>query len=177
VPQAGVDFSRIVTFNLDEFLGVDAGDPVTFMQRHLFDPVNVKPRRIRFLEGRPLDAEAECERYERALRRAGGLDLLLLGLGTNGHVGFNEPGRSLSARTHRATLSAATRRANASLFGNDPAAAAQAPSMGMAILSARRIVLLAAGSARHGRWNGCQRTDHDACPRRFCSFTQMWRCG
>ena len=82
-----------------------------------------------------------------ALRRAGGIDLLLLGLGANGHIGFNEPGRSLVARTHRATLSAATRRANASLFGSVLAAVPrEALTMGMAtILGARRIVLLATG--------------------------------
>jgi glucosamine-6-phosphate deaminase len=148
--KRALDLSRVTTFNLDEFLGLDAADPHSyraFMQRHLFDHVNVKARRIQFLDGRPSDAGKECDKYERALRRAGGIDLLLLGLGTNGHIGFNEPGKTLVARTHRATLSAATRRANASWFGNDLAAVPrEALSMGMAtILGARHIVLLATG--------------------------------
>lgn len=151
--KRAVDFSRVTTFNLDEFFGIDGDDPRSyraFMQRHLFAHVNVKPRRIRFLESRPPDAGSECERYEQALRRAGGIDLLVLGLGANGHIGFNEPGRILVARTHRATLTAATRRANASLFGNVLASVpSEALSMGMAtILGARRIVLLATGQRK-----------------------------
>ena len=90
-----VDFSRASTFNLDEFLGLAAGHPAsyrTFMQRHLFDHVNLPARRIQFLNGATPDAAAECARYERAIDRAGGIDLQILGLGTNGHIGFNEPG-------------------------------------------------------------------------------------
>ena len=148
-----VDFSRATTFNLDEFLGLDATDDRSyraFMQRHLFDHINLSPRRIHFLQGCAADAAAECLRYERQITRAGGLDLLLLGLGANGHIGFNEPGRSLVATTHRTRLTAATRRANAALFnhrvGDVPR---EALSMGMAtILHARRIVLLATGSTK-----------------------------
>jgi glucosamine-6-phosphate deaminase len=150
------DFSRATTFNLDEFLGVAATDPRSyraFMQRHLFDCVNLAPRRIHFLNGavRPGRAvDAECRRYDRAIARAGGIDLQLLGLGTNGHIGFNEPARALVARTHCTRLKPATRRGNAALFGNRISAVPrEALSMGMAtILRAKRVVLLATGSSK-----------------------------
>lgn len=149
------DFSRASSFNLDEFLGVRGDDPRSyrsFMQRHLFDHVNLPPRRIHFLNGAAADPDAECRRYERQIGRSGGLDLLILGLGVNGHVGFNEPGRALTAATHRARLTAATRRANADLFGHRwRDVPKEALSMGMAtILGARRIVLLATGASKAG---------------------------
>jgi glucosamine-6-phosphate deaminase len=145
-----VDFSRVTTFNLDEFVGtgrVDPGSYRAFMQAHLFDHVNLTPRRIFFLNGLANDAAAECARYERAIARAGGIDLQILGLGANGHIGFNEPGPSLVARTHRTPLARRTRVANASLFGGHSSRVPrEALSMGMAtILHARRIVMLAAG--------------------------------
>ena len=150
------DFSRATTFNLDEFLGVSAKDPrsyYAFMAKHLFDHVNLSPRRIHFLNGavRPgRDVQRECDRYERAIERAGGIDVQILGLGMNGHIGFNEPARALVARTHSTRLKPATRRANASLFGNRAGAVPrEALSMGMAtILHAKRIVLLATGSTK-----------------------------
>ena len=148
-----LDCSRVTTFNLDEFLGIDGGDPRSyrvFMQRHLTDHVNLSPRRTHFLRGRVPDVDAECRRYERSIRRAGGIDLQILGLGSNGHIGFNEPGASLIARTHRARLTPSTRRANAALFGGRAAAVPrEGLSMGMAtILHARRIVLLATGTGK-----------------------------
>src|SRR5207247_5127606 len=119
--EDAVDFSRATTFNLDEFLGLEARDPrsyYAFMRRHLFDRVNLTAGRINFLNGAATDVSRECARYDRAIERAGGIDLLVLGLGGNGHIGFNEPGRVLIAGTHRTRLTPATRRANASLFGN-----------------------------------------------------------
>lgn len=146
------DFSRASTFNLDEFVGVPPGDPRSyraFMDRQLFDVVNLRPSRIHFLNGAASDAVAECARYERAIARAGGIDLLILGLGANGHIGFNEPARELVAGTHRTRLTPATRRANAALFGRVADVPEEALSMGMStILRARRIVLLATGSAK-----------------------------
>ena len=149
------DFSRATTFNLDEFCGVAAADPRSyraFMQHHLFDCVNLRPRRIHFLDGTARDVARECLRYERAIDRAGGIDLQILGLGANGHIGFNEPARALVARTHATRLRAATRRANAALFGGRLAAVPHdALSMGMAtILHAKRIVLLATGASKAG---------------------------
>ena len=148
-----VDFNRATTFNLDEFVGPDADDPRSyraFMQRHLFDHVNIARRRIHFLNGAAGDVGRECARYERAIRRAGGIDIQILGLGLNGHIGFNEPARALIARTHRTRLTAATRRANAALFGNRASAVPrEALSMGMAtILQARRVVLIATGASK-----------------------------
>jgi len=147
------NFRRATTFNLDEFLGLDGRDPRSyraFMQRHLFDHVDLTARRIHFLNGTVRDVAAECERYERAIRRAGGIDLQLLGLGTNGHIGFNEPARALAARTHCVRLRPATRRANAALFGNRLRAVPHhALSMGMAtILQAGRVVLIATGASK-----------------------------
>jgi glucosamine-6-phosphate deaminase len=147
------DFARATTFNLDEFLGLSAGDPRSyraFMQRHLFNHVNLPPRRIHFLDGTARDVGRECRRYERAIARAGGIDLQILGLGANGHIGFNEPARALVARTHGTKLRSATRRANAALFGGRLAEVPhEALSMGMAtILYAKRIVLLATGASK-----------------------------
>jgi len=150
-----VDFRQATTFNLDEFWGVAAKDPrgyYAFMRRHLFDRVNVAARRINFLNGVASDPQAECVRYERAIAHAGGIDLQILGLGMNGHIGFNEPGLTLIAATHRMRLTLATRRANAGLFGNHVRRVPhEALSMGMAtILHARRIVLLATGVGKAG---------------------------
>ena len=150
-----VDFSRAITFNLDEFLGIDAQDPRSyhaFMRRHLFDQLNISRQRVHLLNGRASSVARECERYERAIARAGGIDLQILGLGTNGHVGFNEPGSALVARTHRTRLSPSTRRANAGLFGGRMSAVPrEALSMGMGtILRARRIVLIATGASKAG---------------------------
>ena len=147
------DFSRATTFNLDEFLGIGGEHPGSyrvFMQEHLFSRVNLPPAQIHFLDGAAADADAECERYETAIVAAGGIDLQILGIGTNGHIGFNEPAKALAARTHRVTLRVSTRRSNAALFGGDvERVPAQALSMGMAtILHARRIVMIATGKSK-----------------------------
>lgn len=147
------DFSQATTFNLDEFLGVEASDPGsyhTFMHRHLFSHVDLRPDRINVLNGAAGDPALECRRFEDAIAAAGGLDLQILGIGTNGHVGFNEPGRELAARTHRTRLKLSTRRSNAALFGGEvDRVPHEALSMGMAtILQARRIVLIATGKSK-----------------------------
>jgi glucosamine-6-phosphate deaminase len=147
------DFSRATTFNLDEFLGVGPDDPGSyraFMQQHLFSRVNLAPERIHVLDGAAPDPEGECARYEAAIADAGGIDLQVLGIGTNGHIGFNEPARELAARTHRVTLKESTRRSNAALFGGDAGKVPkEALSMGMGtILHARRIVLIATGKSK-----------------------------
>ena len=147
------DFSGATTFNLDEFAGLAADHPGSyrvFMHEHLFSRVNLSPERINFLDGAAPDPEAECERYETAIAAAGGIDLQILGIGTNGHIGFNEPARALESRTHRVALKASTRRSNAALFQGDAAnVPAHALSMGMAtILHARRIILIATGKSK-----------------------------
>lgn len=148
-----VDFSRATTFNLDEFLGIPSshqGSYRTFMEQHLFSRVNIAPERVNFLNGAAPDPETECRRYEAAIAAAGGIDLQLVGIGTNGHIGFNEPARELAGRTHRVTLKASTRRGNAALFGGELARVpTEALSMGMAtILHARQVVLLATGKSK-----------------------------
>jgi glucosamine-6-phosphate deaminase len=148
-----LDLSRATTFNLDEFVGIPPDHPGsyrTFMQRFLFDHVNADPARTHFLNGAASDPIDECARYEAAIEAAGGIDLQILGIGTNGHIGFNEPGPALEARTHKVILRPETRRSNAGLFGGDPAhVPAEALSMGMGtILHARHAVLLATGASK-----------------------------
>jgi glucosamine-6-phosphate deaminase len=147
------DFSQVRTFNLDEFFGIDAAHPGSyrqFMEQHLFSRVNLRPENIHFLNGSAADPVTECLRYEQDIQEVGGIDLQILGIGTNGHIGFNEPAPALQARTHRVTLRAETRRSNAALFNGDVhAVPTEALSMGMAtILHARSIVLLATGRSK-----------------------------
>jgi glucosamine-6-phosphate deaminase len=151
--RGAADFSQITTFNLDEFLGIPPAHPGSyrsFMEKHFFSRVNVTAARINFLDGSAADPERECLRYEHAIADAGGIDLQVLGIGTNGHIGFNEPAPGLEARTHRVTLKPETRRSNAALFGGDESAVPrEALSMGMGtILRSRRIVLLATGASK-----------------------------
>jgi len=153
VERGAVDLSHATTFNLDEFVGIPpshAGSFRTFMNTHLFGRVNLAPERIHFLDGSAPDLVAECERFEREIAAAGGIDVQLLGVGTNGHIGFNEPAPALQARTHRVTLEEETRQGNASLFGGDAdAVPREALSMGVAtILQARAIVLVATGAGK-----------------------------
>jgi glucosamine-6-phosphate deaminase len=150
---APIEWSRVRTFNLDEFDGLAPTHPGSFrryMDEHLFGAVGLPSSQIEFLRGDTADAGAECLRYDRALETAGGLDLLVCGLGANGHLGFNEPGPVLWGPTHVATLHAETRAANAALFAGDAAAVpARALTMGMtAILQARRVLVLATGPSK-----------------------------
>ncbi len=149
------DFSQATTFNLDEFLGVSPEHPSSYrqyMEQHLFSRVNLRPGNIHFLNGAAADPDAECARYEKAIEDAGGIDIQILGIGTNGHIGFNEPAPELQARSHRARLKPETRRSNAALFdGRLQDVPHEALSMGMAtILHAREIVLLATGRSKAG---------------------------
>ena len=148
-----VDFAQAVTFNLDEFCGIQPSHRSSFrafMEQHLFAGVNLPSAHIHFLNGVAADPDAECERYEEAIAAAGGIDLQLLGIGRNGHIGFNEPADELSARTHRVRLADSTRRDNAALFGGDPAQVpVEALSMGIGtILKASALVLIATGERK-----------------------------
>jgi len=144
-------FRDVTTFNLDEYVGVareHAGSYRTYMTRHLFEHVDVDPRNIHIPDGMAADLEAECRRYEDEIRAAGGLELTFLGLGRNGHIGFNEPGSPFDARTRVVELTPSTRAANAEFFpdGNVPT---HAITMGIAtILESRAIVLLASGAGK-----------------------------
>ena len=160
---ARIDWSRVRTFNLDEFAGLDASHPNSYrsyMQAKLFDHVSIDAANIGFLNGTAPDLKAECRRYEAAIERAGGIDLQILGIGANGHIGFNEPADGLCAHTHIAELERESREANAERFGGDwTKVPERALSMGMAtILNAREIVLIATGvekaEAVHGMIEG-----------------------
>lgn len=145
-----VDLSRVTIFNLDEFLGLPPGHPGSFrafLMRQLVGRLPHPPGRMCLIDGSTGAPERECARYERAIARAGGVDLQVLGLGVNGHIGFNEPGPSLRVATHRTRLTLASRRANRALFGGRLAdVPREALTMGMGtILRARRIVLVATG--------------------------------
>jgi glucosamine-6-phosphate deaminase len=151
--RLGPDFARAHVFGIDEFVGASPSQAHAFrmfMERHLFSRVNIPAGHVHFLDGAAHALETECARFERDIAAAGGIDLLALGIGVNGHIGFNEPARELVARTHRARLKPATRRSNAHLFGGQTAKVPrEALSMGMAtILSARAIVLIATGRGK-----------------------------
>jgi glucosamine-6-phosphate deaminase len=150
-----VDWSQVRTFNLDEFAGLGAGDAGsyrTYMQAELFDHVRMTPENIGMLDGRAPNLAAECARYERAIESAGGIDIQVLGIGANGHIGFNEPGDTLEAETHVVELREETRASNAGRFGGEASKVpAHALSMGMAtILQARDVVLVATGAEKAG---------------------------
>ena len=158
-----IDWSAVRTFNLDEFAGLNEASEHSyraFMQAELFDHVSIDRDRIGFLDGGAPDLLAECRRYEDTIEAAGGIDLQLLGIGANGHIGFNEPADGLCAHTHIADLTQATREANASRFGGEWSRVPErALSMGMAtILNAREIVLMATGAEKaeaiHGMIEG-----------------------
>jgi len=145
-----VSFARVTTFNLDEFVGVGENTPGryrAFMEEHLFGRLRRRPYRVHFLDGNADDLDAELARYDRTLQRAGGIDLQVLGLGANGHVGFNEPAATLSAGSHRVRLHRPTRVANADLFGGKASRVPrEALTVGMgAIMCARRVLMLATG--------------------------------
>jgi glucosamine-6-phosphate deaminase len=151
--QQALSFTRASTFNLDEFVGIDGRHPGSFrffMQRHLFDGIDLSPERIHFLDGMAPDLDAECDRYERDIEAAGGIDLQVLGIGSNGHIGFNEPGDELMANTHHVELHEGTRRDNAEQFGGDPSRVPrEALSMGMGtILRAGSLILVATGERK-----------------------------
>ena len=172
-----VDWSQVRTFNLDEFVGLGAGDSGSYrsyMQAELFNHVRMTPEHIGLLDGRAPNLAAECARYECAIEQAGGIDLQILGIGANGHIGFNEPGESLQAETHVAELRAETRRSNAGLFGGDiNRVPSHALSMGMAtILHAREIVLMATGEEKQAAVAGM--VDGPITTRLPASFLQLY---
>ncbi len=149
--EEGLDFSRVRTFNLDEYYPMPPGSLHSyhrFMRENLFDHVNIDPRNVRVPRGDlPRDEiEAHAREYEQAILDAGGIDFLILGLGQTGHIGFNEPGSSSASRTRLVTLDAITRRVAAADFFGTENVPSEAVTMGIAtILEAREIALLATG--------------------------------
>ncbi len=150
--EEGLDFSRVVTFNLDEYVGLGAGDAHSyrsFMQQNFFDHINVDPRDTHVPDGRALDFEAYCEQYERMIVEEGGVDLQILGIGGDGHIAFNEPGSSLGSRTRLKTLTSETVRDNARFFGSEEEVPRLAITVGVGtILESRQCLLLACGDSK-----------------------------
>lgn len=150
--QDGLDFSKVTSFNLDEYIGLAGHHPASyryFMEEHLFGKVNIRPEQIFIPSGVADDPESECEAYEKRLQDAGGIDLQVLGIGVNGHIGFNEPGTPLNSTTHVVELTASTREANARFFESIEEVPTHAISMGIkSIMKARRIILLASGESK-----------------------------
>jgi glucosamine-6-phosphate deaminase len=149
--ESGLDFSRVITFNLDEYFGLTRNDPHSYnrwMKETFFDHVNLRPENIHIPDGtiRQEDAEAYCANYEQLIRRAGGIDLQILGIGRTGHIGFNEPGSTRHSRTRLVTLDPVTRRDAASGFYGQDNVPLQALTMGVGtILEARKVVIMAFG--------------------------------
>ncbi|HKR62318.1 MAG TPA: glucosamine-6-phosphate deaminase [Thermoanaerobaculia bacterium] len=144
-------FRDVTAFNLDEYVEVPREHPASYfsyMKRHLFDHVDVDPANTHIPDGNAADLDAECHRYESEIRDAGGLALTFLGLGRNGHIGFNEPGTPFDSRTRLVELTQSTRHANASDFP-DAHVPSHAITMGIGtILESRAIVLLVAGTGK-----------------------------
>lgn len=150
--EEGLDFSRVVTFNLDEYVGLSPAHPQSyrsFMQEHLFKHLNIDLRNTHVPDGRALDFEAYCEQYEKLILAEGGIDLQVLGIGSDGHIAFNEPGSSLGSRTRLKTLTAETVRDNARFFASAAEVPRLAITMGVGtIRESRQCLLLACGQGK-----------------------------
>lgn len=150
--EGHMDFSRVTAFNLDEFVGLPPDHPSSyhsFMFKHLFDHVNIPRARIFIPDGMSADIPGTCEAYEHRIREAGGIDLQILGIGTEGHIGFNEPTSSLASRTRIKTLTPRTRRDFAYLFGSEYKVPKHILTMGVGtVMEARQCVLLAFGKSK-----------------------------
>jgi glucosamine-6-phosphate deaminase len=147
--EEGLDFSRVTTFNLDEYVGLRKDHPQSyhfFMHENLFKHINIPPQNLYIPSGTTDNYEAFCDWYERRIRECGGIDLQVLGIGSDGHIGFNEPSSSLGSRTRIKTLTKQTIDDNARFFEEGEKVPAYAITMGVGtILEAKRIMLLASG--------------------------------
>ena len=151
--EEGLSFARATFFNLDEYLGLPPDHPASYhvyMQENFYGLVDVDAEQVHVPDGFAPDPEAECERYEKAIRAAGGVDLCVLGIGRNGHIGFNEPGAPFDSRTRVVRLAETTRRVNATGFDGERAPE-RAISVGMRTISDSREVLLLASGANKAR--------------------------
>lgn len=149
--EGEVSFANVVTFNMDEYVGLPASHPECyrmFMRHNFFDHVDIPEANINFLDGNAQNLEAECLRYEEAIKGYGGIELFMGGVGHDGHIAFNEPGSSLASRTRLKTLTTETRHANARFFDND---INQVPKLALTVgvgtvLDARELMILATGA-------------------------------
>lgn len=152
--QAGkVSFRNVVTFNMDEYVGLPEDHPQSyhsFMWSNFFSHIDIQRENVHILDGNAPDLEAECAAYEDAIAAAGGIDLFVGGVGADGHIAFNEPGSSLSSRTRVKTLTRDTKLMNARFFGGNPdAVPSTALTVGVAtITSAREVLILVSGLSK-----------------------------
>ena len=150
--QGDLDFSRVHSINLDEYRGL-AGDNDQsyryFMNTHLFDSINIDKKNTYVPDGLEPDSEKACRDYEEIIKAHGGVDLQILGLGHNGHIGFNEPGSTFEKETHCVTLSETTRQANARFFSSMDEVPTEAYTMGIgSIMQAKKIVVIVTGEGK-----------------------------
>jgi len=150
--EDGLDFSKVTTFNLDEYVGLPPSHEASYgryMRQHLFRHLNIPEQSIHLPDGMADDVDAHCEWYEEEIRKAGGIDLQILGIGANGHIAFNEPGSSLGSRTRIKTLAGTTLRDNARFFKRRQDLPKYAITMGVGtIMDAKEILLLATGRGK-----------------------------
>jgi glucosamine-6-phosphate deaminase len=150
--EEGLDFARVVTFNLDEYYRLAPEHPQSyhfFMNENFFNQVNIKKSNVHIPDGLTNDVDKFCAEYERMIKQKGGIDIQLLGIGRDGHLGFNEPGSSLGSRTRLKTLTEETVRDNARFFSNPDDVPRLAITMGVGtILDARKLLLIASGEAK-----------------------------
>ncbi len=152
--EEGLSFAGATTFNLDEYVGLASDHPASFhafMARNLFDHIDVPRERIHVPDGMAGDIPAFCRGYEEDIRASGGIDIQVLGIGTDGHIGFNEPSSSLASRTRIKTLTSQTRRDNAASFGGEENVPYHCITMGVGtIMDSRTCLLLAFGKKKAG---------------------------
>jgi glucosamine-6-phosphate deaminase len=145
-------YKQVKSVNLDEYIGLKAQDPNSyhyFMRQNLFNHLDINENHTHIPNGAAGDLEQECLRYDQLLKELGGVDLQLLGIGQNGHIGFNEPGTSFSSRTHIVTLAENTRIANSRFFNSPDEVPTHAITMGIAsILESKEILLLVSGEKK-----------------------------
>lgn len=151
--EGKLSFKNVVTFNMDEYVGLPEDHPQSyhyFMWHHLFSHVDIPKENVHILNGNASDLEKECRDYEEAIKRAGGINLFLGGIGADGHIAFNEPGSSLSSRTRIKTLTYDTRVANSGFFENDPQKVPKtALTVGVAtVMDAQEVVILINGISK-----------------------------
>lgn len=150
--KGDLDFRRVRTVNLDEYVGLGAEHEQSyayFMRTNFFDHINIDPKNTNIPNGLNMDEEEECARYNGVIRGLGGVDLQLLGLGPNGHIGFNEPADSFTKGTHKVALAEATIRANKRFFAGEADVPRCAYTMGILdIMQAERVVMVVSGEAK-----------------------------
>ncbi|MGR3763219.1 glucosamine-6-phosphate deaminase [Rossellomorea sp. NS-SX7] len=148
----GTSYKGVKTFNLDEYIGLSKKDPNSYFQymyTNLFSHIDISPDNTHIPSGTAADLGEECDRYENMMEEAGGIDLQILGIGANGHIGFNEPGTSFQSGTHIVELTPSTREANARYFSSLEEVPRKAITMGISsIMKSREILLLASGKSK-----------------------------